>query len=219
MQSNQMPREIQDSREELVVYVVLSPDGGPGYRVYTDEDIQVSGGIHGIERVLEQESYWFACLGKILAELGPHGVTFHDPDIAQLPEPSESAWRTGRRNPAFAGSELGRQVFRSTFQAVERLLDSWKQEQDGTVEAYALKELKVSSKTLVSFTNALHSLQRIHEMVEITVMKYWYDPSWSEPHLPTVDLVLAEYSFHVALQVRWSAGMDLMVEVIPMFLC
>jgi hypothetical protein len=161
MQSNQIPRETQDSREELVVYVVLSPDGGPGYRVYADEDIQVSGGIHGIERILEQESYWFARLGKILAELGPQGVTYQDSDIAQLPKPPESAWQIGRRNPAFAGSELGRQIFKSTFETITRLLDSWKQEQDGTVEAYTLKELKVSSKTLVSFTNAVHSLRRI----------------------------------------------------------
>jgi hypothetical protein len=79
-------------------------------------------------------------LGKISGELGPHGVTFHDSDIGQLPKPTESAWQTGRRNPAFAGPEVGRQVFKSTFQAVERELDSWKREQDGTVDAYALKE-------------------------------------------------------------------------------
>ena|ERR1700694_1268709 len=84
MQSTQMPKEAQDSREELVVYLVFSPEWGPGYRVYNDEDIQVSGGIHGIERVLEQESYWFARLGRISGELGAHGVTFHDTDIAQL---------------------------------------------------------------------------------------------------------------------------------------
>jgi hypothetical protein len=220
MQSTQMPKEAQDSREELVVYLVFSPEWGPGYRVYNDEDIQVSGGIHGIERVLEQESYWFARLGKISGELGPHGVTFHDSDIAQLPKPSESAWQTGRRNPAFAGPEVVRQVFKSTFQAVERMLDSWKREQDGTVDAYALKELKISSRSLVSLTNALHSLRQVHDMVGITVIKYWYGSSWSEPHLPADDLVLAEYSFHVPLQVRWSAGEDLIgVEVMPMSLC
>jgi hypothetical protein len=57
-------------------------------------------------------------------------------------------------------------------------------------------------------------------MVGITVVKYWYDPSWSEPHLPADDLVLAEYPFHVPLQVRWSAGEDLVgVEIMPMSLC
>jgi len=140
-----MPSEAQNFREELVVYLVFSPEGGPGYRVYTDEDIQVSGGIHGIERILEEESYWFAQLGKILGELGPHGVTFHDSEIAKLPKLPESAWATGRRHPAFGGLELERQVFRSTFQAVERMLDSWKREQDGTVDAYALKELLLNA--------------------------------------------------------------------------
>jgi hypothetical protein len=220
MRSTQMQMEAQDFREEMVVYLVFSPKWGPGYRLYTDEDIQVSGGIHGIERVLEEESYWFARLGKIWGELGPHGVTFHDSEIAKLPAPLSSAWQIGRSNPAFAGPELGRQVFRSTFQGVERMLDSWKREQNGTVEAYTLKELKIGSDSLVSLTNALHSLQKVHDIVEITVMKYWYDPLWSETHLPSDDVILAEYSFHVPVEMRWSAGEDLIgVEVLQMSLC
>ena len=88
------------------------------------------------------------------------------------------------------------------------MLDSWKQEEDEIADAYTLKELKISSAHLVSVTNALISLPHVHEIVEITVMKHWYDRSWSEPHLPEDDLILAEYSVHVPLRVRWSAGED-----------
>jgi hypothetical protein len=43
--------------------------------------------------------------------------------------------------------------------------------------------------------------------VEIAVLKHWHDPSWSEPHLPVDELVLAEYSLCVPLLMRWS-GID-----------
>jgi hypothetical protein len=34
--------------------------------VYTEEDIQASGGSRAIERIAEKESYWFVRLGVIL---------------------------------------------------------------------------------------------------------------------------------------------------------
>jgi hypothetical protein len=42
------------------------------------------------------------------------------------------------------------------------------------VNAYALKELKIGSECLASLTCGLHNLQRVQEIVRVTV-KYWYD--------------------------------------------
>jgi hypothetical protein len=92
--------------------------------------------IHALERVVEQESYWFVRLGQIRGELEEYGLTFHNSAIAALPMPSESDWRTGRRNPAFGKSELERVVFRSIYRAVERMLEGWKWVEDTTVNAY-----------------------------------------------------------------------------------
>jgi hypothetical protein len=206
--------------EELVVYFVFSPEWGRGHRVYTEEDIQAAGGIHGIEQTLKQESYWFIRLGVIVGKAGQYGIGFNDSDIAQLPTPPDSAWQIGRRNPAFAKAHLEQQTFRSAFQAVDRMLDSWKKEEDGTIDAYALKELKISSSRVVSVTSALTVLPQVHEMVRITVMKYWYDQTWSEPHLPEDDLVLAEFTLQVPLEVRRSAGEDsVKVEVMLLSSC
>jgi hypothetical protein len=100
------------------------------------------------------------------------------------------------------------------------MLDSWKKEEDGAIDSYALKELKISSSRVVSVTNALTVLPQVHEMVRITVMKYWYDQSWSEPHLPEEDLVLAEFTLQVPLEVRRSAGEDsVKVEVMLLSSC
>ena len=135
------------------------------------------------------DSYWFVRLGQIRGEQSKTGVFVHKDKLAQLSTPSDSAWRTGRCNPAFRSSELERYIFRATFRSVERILDGWRHDQEGTTEAYALKELKISSGRLRTLSRGLHTLQKVHEIFEITVVKYWYDPSWPEPHLPSDDLI------------------------------
>src|ERR1035441_8038834 len=154
-------------------------------KTFSDEEIQAAGGIHAIERVVEEESYWFVRLRQLRGELGEYGLTYHDSAIAALPSPSESDWRTGRRNPAFGKSELERIVFRSVYRAVERMLKGWKWVEGPTANAYALKELRVSAKRLSGLTNALHSIRQVHDVARITVIKHWYDATWSEPYLPT----------------------------------
>jgi hypothetical protein len=57
------------------------------------------------------------------------------------------------------------------------------------------------------FTNGLHNLQRVHEIVRVTVMKYWYDVDWPKPH--DLDTVLAEYSLDVPFRVQWSVGAEI----------
>jgi hypothetical protein len=83
------------------------------------------------------------------------------------------------------------------------MLDSWKQGQDGTVDAYVLKELKIGPQKLASLPNGLSTLKRVNEVLEITVIKFWYDPSWPGRHLPG-DLVLAEFSLMIPVQFRWA---------------
>ena len=59
--------------------------------------------------------------------------------------------------------------------AVGHMLDAWKQSKDEEVEAYALKELRISPQRLLRATRGLQTLQRIHEIAEITVIKFWID--------------------------------------------
>ena len=89
------------------------------------------------------------------------------------------------------------------------------------VEAYALKELKVSSDRLSLFVSGLRILPKVYDVVEITVIKHWYDSSWQEPHLPNGDdTVLAEYSLKVPLQIGWSFEEGLFrVEVMQIASC
>jgi len=214
-----MLKNALDSNIELVVYSVLSPERGPGHRVYTEEDIQASGGIHAIEGNLEKESYWFVRLGVILGEADPQGVRYSDAEFSKLAiSPPPEAWQIGRRNPGFRRSELDRRVFKATFEAIERFLKSWNSQHDGVVDAYTLKELKISSECLLALTNGLHNLRRVHDIAGVTVMKYWYEAAEPEPHEP--DLLLAEYSLDVPFRVQWSVGKEIVdVQVLPLSLC
>ena len=78
-----MPEEKHHLTPEGLVYVIVSPESGPQYRIYTDEDTAGPNAIEGIERELERQSFWFAQLGKIPGERvpgdpSPCGVTFRD---------------------------------------------------------------------------------------------------------------------------------------------
>jgi hypothetical protein len=78
-----------DSNIELTVYFVVSPERGAARRIFNEENIQASGGIHAIERTLESENYWFVRLGEIRAEAGSRGVTFSDTEFSKLTVPPE----------------------------------------------------------------------------------------------------------------------------------
>jgi hypothetical protein len=87
------------------------------------------------------------------------------------------------------------------------------------VDAYALKALRMSSQRLRALNLSLSTLPKVHEVVDISVIKYWYDASWPEPHLPC-DLVLAEFSFKIPLQFRRTAEQKLFsVEILNMAFC
>jgi hypothetical protein len=134
----------------------------------------------------------------------PGGNTYEDSELSSLTIPARSTWHVGRRNPSFRRPDLERLVFDATFSAVERLLESWSCQEDGVVDAYALKELNIGADCLIGITDGLRNLPRIHGVAGITVVKHWYDPDWPKPHEP--DMVLAEFSLDVPYRVQWSPG-------------
>ena len=211
------------SRLDVIVYFVVSPLEGPGYRVYESDDLQAMGGVPALERLLGSQSYWFAHLGQIVGEHNQHwidGFTFKTSDLAQLPEPTEDAWQTGRLNPAFGKSEFEKRAFREVFQATQRMLDAWKTYVGTEVEAYALKELKISPQRLASWTTGLCTLKRVHDVLEVTALKFWYDSLWQSKPVPSEDLVLDEHSFKIPVQLRWAADQRLLsVDILSAVLC
>jgi hypothetical protein len=208
------------SNTEAIVYFVISPHEGPAYRICGDDDLQALGGVHALERHLENQSYWFARMGQISLNLNPNGATFQDSDLAKLPEPPEDAWQTGRLNPSFGRSEIEKRAFKEVFQAIQRLLDLWRTDDGITVEVYALKELKISTPRLVSLTTGLCALKHVHDLVEVTVVKFWYDSVWLSKPVPIDELALAEYSFKIPLQLRWAADQRLIsVQILRIACC
>jgi hypothetical protein len=152
---------------EAIVYFVVSRERGPEERIFKEEDVQAEGGVHALEILLEKQSYWFVQLGEVRGELGPYGLIFPDSEFVKLPAPPENEGRVGRRNPAFRGSELERRLFEVAFEAVEQTIDSWKKrDQDGAVEAYALKELKINRDRLLALTSALRIVPKVYEISE-----------------------------------------------------
>jgi hypothetical protein len=106
------------------------------------------------------------------------------------------------------------------FQKIQRLLDLWRTDDGITVEAYALKELKISAARLVSLTTGLCALKHVHDLVGVTVVKFWYDSLWLSKRVPIDELVLAEYSFRIPLQLQWAADQRLIsVQILPIASC
>ena len=205
---------------EMIVYLVVSPKCGTEHRIYGEEDILASGGIHAIEQELGTESYWFAKVGQVQGEETTTGVVIWNHELTQLAVPPEPSWRTGRLNPALRGSAIEREAYRFAFQSINQLLDGWKQIEEGVIEAYCLKQLRLSSDFLKSLVPGLQYLERVHEVAECTILKYWYDPSWPGPHLPGGELTLAEYSLNIPLQFRRTYREEVLsVEVMPLALC
>src|SRR4030095_2061342 len=119
-------KDVDQGKVEAVVYFVVSPDEGPGHRIYEEEDIVACGGVHTAERILESENYWYGYLGRIWGKPDPRGVTYQDSELARLPKPSEITLRIGRCNPAFGRTHLEQHIFQEAFRVVDRMLHSWK---------------------------------------------------------------------------------------------
>jgi hypothetical protein len=197
-------KDVSEPIIELAVYRVISPDRGLSHQVFDEQDIQASGGIHAIERTLERDSYWFIRLGNMDGQADHGGTRYRDFELSSLTVPPRNTWHVGRRNPSFRRPDLERLVFDATFGAVERLLESWSYQENGVVDAYALKELHIGLDCLIAITDGLRNLLRIHGVAGITVVKHWYDPDWPQPHEP--DMILSEFSLDIPYRVQWSAG-------------
>jgi hypothetical protein len=55
----------------------------------------------------------------------------------------------------------------------------------------------------------------VHDVLEVTTVKFWYDSEWLSKPVPS-DVVLAEHSFKIPLQLRCTADQRLIsVEILP----
>jgi len=67
--------------------------------------------------------------------------------------------------------------------------------------------------------SALTTIRRAHDIVEMTALKYWYDPQWATRVL-TQDVILDEFPLTVPVQLRWGSGEKAVVaEVLPISYC
>ena len=202
---------------ELLVYLVESPEHGPGHRVFDDADILVAGGVWGIESEIERQTDRFVRLGVIEAKKDGDRITFTDADLAGLPLPREEQWRIGRLSPAHSRSELERQIFDSQVRAAKALLTTWEQAEDCDVTAYAPK--KVRGGCLASLAASLCAVGEAFDIIEITAIKYWYLRDW-KTQVPADDLILAEFPLTVPVRIRWGQGVHLVVsDVEPVYAC
>jgi len=167
---------------ELLVYLVESPEHGPGHRVFDDTDILVAGGVAAIESEMERQTDRFVRLGVIEAKKNGNRITFTDADLAGLPLPREEQWRIGRLSPAYSRSELERQIFDSQLRAAQALLTSWEQAEDSDFIAYAPK--KVRGGCLASLAASLCAVGEAFDTLGITAIKYWYPRDW-KTKIPT----------------------------------
>ena len=113
---------------------------------------------------------------------------------------------------------MERYVFHAAFQALNDMFESWRRkDEDGMVEEHTLKELKISTRQLASIADGLQTLPTVHEVIETSVLKYWYDSSWPGPQFP--DLVLAEFCLRIPLRFRRSNNRIITVEILPLAGC
>jgi hypothetical protein len=109
-------------------------------------------------------------------------------------------------------------VFKAIYGCVERFLESWRWELSGLVYAYALMELRIDAECLILLINNLKCMRQTHQIVHVTVKKYWYGSDW--PEFQEADLALAEFSFDIPSRVKWSAGEEIVdVQILRPSLC
>ncbi len=162
--------------KQFVIYFAHIPEHGPGYRIYSEDDILGAGGIHALELALRHETYWFVCIGSIKGVERPSGVGFDEEAVSDLVKPGAN-WRilrrnVGRRHPAFEGNELELCIFDSMFCSLETYLNSWRRKDTGFVESYAIKELGITRRRLSSLASGLKAMGRVNDLVTLTVLKY-----------------------------------------------
>jgi hypothetical protein len=160
----------------FVIYFAHNPKQGPGYRIYSEDDILGAGGIHALELELRQESYWFVRIGSIDGVERPSGVGFDGKTLSDLIGEEGNCHilrqNIGCRHPAFEGDDLELFIFDSIFCSLETYLDSWKRRHGDFVKLYGIKELGITRGRLWSLAASLRSMGRVHDLVSLTVLKY-----------------------------------------------
>jgi hypothetical protein len=211
---------VADCKEEsieLLVYLVESPEHGPGHRVFDDADILAAGSVGAIETEMERQTDRFVRLGVIEAKKNGNRITFTDADLAGLPIPSQEQWRIGRLSPAYSRSELERQIFDSQVRAAQALLTSWEQPDNSDFIAYAPK--RVRGACLASLAASLCAVGEAFDTLEITAIKYWYSGDWKNK-IPNDEVILSEFPLTIPVRIRWGHGAHLVVsEAEPAYAC
>jgi hypothetical protein len=95
---------------QAVVYFVISPLEGPAYRICGDDDLQAVGGVHALERRLENESYWFAPMGQISLQLNSDGVTFQDSETRKTSRATRGRMANRATKPGLPMGQISLQL-------------------------------------------------------------------------------------------------------------
>ena len=186
--------EPNEGKTELLVYSCHSVENGRELRIFDEDDINAAGGIYGVEMELQSDSYWFVRLGTIEGQKTPSGWSCTNEALAKLPEADPRTWLLGRRNPSLQRGQLERQIFESLYQELSAFLTTWNHRgtEDRIVDAYAIKEIRISPNRVSSIASALVSIGRAYEVIGMTVLKYFYDPAWEMTWLSS-DMILADF--------------------------
>jgi len=204
---------VVDSSNEAVVYLVQSPKYGLQYRFYAEEDILSEGGIQTIEQFLRRESLWFMRVGVIEAKYEGGTTTFTNEAIASLPASSPGDRQIGRLNPSFGLGEIERQIFDSMFEFLSNWFEQWTIRDGTIIEAYAIKEVRVTSNRLSCLASTLLAAKDGVELVELIVLKHWYGGDWLV-RVQCDELIIAEFPLTVPIRVRWAKDTALIVTEI-----
>jgi len=198
---------------KATVYFVQCAEHGPERRIYEDHDIRSQGGIQHIESDIERASYWFVGLGTILGHGALSGVYYTLEQFESLRLPERSRMRLGRLNPAFGRPAFDQRVFEVVFNTVDAFLSGWKYEDKQCVYLYALKSLDINP-TLACISTSLATTRQVFCVIEASVVKYWGDKHWDPTAtVPTLDTILDETSFPIAMELRIRGG-DILAQVV-----
>jgi hypothetical protein len=208
-----------EGKTELLVYSCHSVENGRELRIFDEDDIQAAGGIYGVEMELQRDSYWFVRMGTIEGQKTASGWSCTDEALAKLPEADPHTWCPGRRNPSFQRGQLEREIFESLYQELSAFLKNWNHEEDGMIDAYAIKEISISPNRVSSIASALTSIRQAYEVIGMTVFKYWYDPAWKLTG-PSSDLILAEFPLSIPVRFQLcSAEKVIAVDILSILSC
>jgi hypothetical protein len=184
-------------------------NGHLSLRIYEDAELQAMGGAHVLELELQCGSYWYSFLGRVVGERPAGGKwMMQSSALAARSTPAVSAMHPGRCHPGFRTGDLERWVFDAIGEAIQTELDKWEEPDDRDVNAYGFKSISITRDEVASIAAVLRANKPAHCVLEIQLIKYWYDPTWGSGGVPDTDLITDEFAVSIPLRVRWSTMKD-----------